>query len=117
MVQKATKVVGGPAIYDFGDRALWFAEGLDIPLNVKYSGLRRGRSILGSAYTTLPSGETSIFGPVETDLVELECYVSKKMLESSQAMYKETMPMASKSKPINFMASFERFLFGNDDQK
>lgn len=124
-ILKSNKRQGGPALYDFGDRALWFAEGLYVPMSVKYMGLKRARSTLGSAYTELPNGETSLFGTGETELSELECYTSQSMLSSSKAMYalgskmmntKSSSSSSPSTKVVNIMTKFERFLFGDDQQ-
>lgn len=122
-ILKSAKRQGGPAIYDFGDRAIWFAEGLYVPMSVKYMGLRRARSMLGSAYTELPTGENTLFGSVETELSELECYTSQSMLSSSKAMFSLGGNMMNKksssttsAEGMGIMAKFERFLFGDDQQ-
>ena len=102
------KLAGGPAVYDFGDRALWFAEGLYVPLNEKYAKVRKASSGLGTSFTALPGGEGSILGGGFAEIEEMECHVSSPMLDNSKSMY-----MKDDSKPSP-MKSFERLIFGGD---
>eukprot|EP00607_Mallomonas_marina_P009826 CAMPEP_0182418770 /NCGR_PEP_ID=MMETSP1167-20130531/3150_1 /TAXON_ID=2988 /ORGANISM="Mallomonas Sp, Strain CCMP3275" /LENGTH=207 /DNA_ID=CAMNT_0024593151 /DNA_START=198 /DNA_END=821 /DNA_ORIENTATION=- len=114
-VRKSSKIVGGPAVYDFGDRALWFSEGLFVPLNTKYMPIKRGRSSLGSSYTCLPSGESSVLGSGgDVELVEIECYASISMIQMSKNMYNvENDPQQGIRGMMN---SFEKMIFGSDQK-
>mmetsp|Transcript_13750 Transcript_13750/g.22917 ORF Transcript_13750/g.22917 Transcript_13750/m.22917 type:complete len:278 (-) Transcript_13750:1129-1962(-) len=96
-IEKSTKIGGsGAALYDFGDRAIWFAEALNIPMNPKYLPNKTAKSNLGTSYSTLSeSGEGSVFfegkggrGEFGTaQLVELEVYTAEAYVRESVNMY------------------------------
>ena len=111
-VQFSTKLQGGPAIYDFGDRAIWLQEALDIPLNPKYMGRRRARSSLSSSFSALSppvKGVTGLFNGLEVELSDLEVYTSKSLLRSSRPM----SGTESGGKESVF-SKIEKLLFGNN---
>jgi TLD len=85
-VERATKLPGSPALYDFADRAVWFAEGLCIPLNGKFMSVRKGRSSLSTSFSSLsPSGDSCLF-PGDQDISELEVYASSQLVKASRLM-------------------------------
>ena len=110
-VQFSTKLPGGPAVYDFGDRGVWLAEALEIPLNPKFMGRKKARSSLSSSFSSLSppiKGVTGLFsGQAEVELSDLEVY-------SSQSFILQSKPMTSTSggsSPSVFQ-KLESFLFG-----
>lgn len=72
---------------DFGDCAVCFgAAALKIPMNKRKHLLdaNRGTSALGSHYTVLESGETSLFGGSSIEEIsELETYTDSKFVQEA----------------------------------
>lgn len=110
--EKAEKLPGSPSVYDFSDRGLWFGDALNIPLNAKYSPLKRATSGTGTSFKPFPSGISSVFKDGIVDISEIECYVSAKMLNESKPMYERLVN--DKSKEMNPFKAFELMLFGSE---
>lgn len=93
-LSKVSTRQGSSAIMDFGDCAVCFgAAALKIPMNKRKHLIaeNRGTSALGSHYTVLENGESSLFGgsTIET-LVELETFTdSKFVLEAADIAARE----------------------------
>jgi len=118
-IEKANKIGGSEAaVYDFGDRAIWLAEALFVPLNEKYLGVRRARSELGSSYSKLADGSRSLFrSNADTELTDVECWVASDSLVQSKRVFDEgssTADMKKSAGVFSAMKKFESFLFGND---
>ena len=118
-VQFSTKISGGPALYDFGDRGVWLSEALDIPLNGKYCPKKKCRSALSSSYSALTpaiSGVNGLFNGLDAELVELEVYTSKSLLRSSKPMTGgEAGPDGRNEdqREESIFFKLEKFLFGS----
>jgi hypothetical protein len=117
-ILKAKKIGGSAAaVYDFADRAIWFAEALFVPLNPKYGGPRVGKSSLGTSYASLPGQKGSIFyenGAYGTaEIVEIECWVPTEFLDQSTNMArKESENDKNSNSVLSAARKFEEFLFG-----
>lgn len=117
-VQFSTKLQSGPAVYDFGDRAIWMGEALEIPLNPKYMSRRRARSALSTSYSSLTPAKPGVSGLLdgsEAELSELEVYTSRALLRASKLMTGASGSSPS-SQPAarSILQQFEKFLFGGD---
>eukprot|EP01038_Epipyxis_sp_PR26KG_P005646 gene5646-7796_t len=117
--------LSGPAVYDFGDRALWLAEGLFCPLNPKYQKTKIAKSSLGMSYSLLqPGGASSLFYENNefgvAEIIEIECWSSQSFISSSERMSGKIQmdfnPSFTNNSPnaVSFMKRFEDFLFGRD---
>ena len=117
-VLKAKKIGGSSAaVYDFGDRAIWFAEALFVPLNPKYGKLRVGTSALGTSYSSLPGSQGSIFNERgnmgSAELSEIECWSSDEFIAQSVNMASRERDNESRANVLmKGMRRFERFLLG-----
>lgn len=118
-VEKSVKVGGSSAaVYDFGDRALWFAEGLFVPLNAKYQPLRLAKSGLGTSYSRLKA-QGSLFNERgeqgSAELVEMECWSSAALIAQSANMAAaEQERLGSANAVLRGFKRLETFLFGAD---
>ena len=118
-ILKANKIGGSSAaIYDFGDRAIWFAEALFVPLNPKYGKQRVGKSALGTSYSALPGQQGSIFNERgslgSAELIEIECWSSSEFFAQSVNMAAKDQEDDAKANPVlKGMKRLERFLLGD----
>lgn len=115
-IERSVKQGGSnAALYDFGDRAVWFAEALFVPLNPKYLGRKNVRSELGGSYSVLScSGDYTLFGSGQSELVEMECWAPNKfILNSKRIISGDDSPAPSKPSPLTMISNFEKFLFGD----
>jgi len=114
-VQFSTKLASGPALYDFGDRAVWMGEALEIPLNPKYLSRKRARSALSTSYSKMSPSKPGVSGLLdggEAELTELEVYTSRALLKASKPASGAGGSVGGGSPSV--LQQLERFLFGGD---